>query len=107
MSWERRGKGRHYYRTVRQNGHRKRIYVGSGAAGEAAAREDVLRREQLVKARVKLAAIKAKLAAAELAQDELSAWTKILAKAVMLLGGQHQHHGIWRRRVLIAWNSKS
>lgn len=102
MSWERRGNGRYYYRTVSQNGRRKRIYIGSGAKGEAAAQEDVLRRQRLATARARLAAQKSKIAAIELAQEDLAAWSEALAQAVMLLAGQHQHHGIWRRRVIVA-----
>jgi hypothetical protein len=102
MAWETRGKHKYYYRSVRRDGRTRKVYVGSGAKGEAAARADGLRRQRLAGTRAELAAQEAKIAAAEMAQDELAVWSDTLVKAVLLLAGQHQQHGIWRRRIFIA-----
>lgn len=100
MSWETRGNRKYYYRTKTINGRRHRLYIGSGKAAEDAAREDAQRRQRLAQARAHDAAQEARIAAAQLAAEELAAWTESLARAVMLLAGQHQHHGAWRRRVI-------
>ncbi len=91
--------GRYYYRSERVNGQPRRRYVGTGVIGQLAARLDEAERERraLTQARVDL-----EREAADLLEDDVDAIDRladVIARAVLVVAGCHQHHrGEWRRR---------
>lgn len=100
MGWERRkGSGNQYYtRSRRINGGVVRVYIGTGARGEAAAQDDRDRRRKRQSEAEQRAAEEVQLDALEAPVAELSAAVDTLVRQELEAAGYHQHHrGEWRR----------
>ncbi len=97
MSWETRAGQRYYYRHLRIGGRPRRLYYGRGEAAAEQARLEAERRRRRQADREALHAEQARVAAADHALRELRALTGLLARAILLLAGLHEHHGEWRR----------
>lgn len=99
MGWITRGNCRFYVRSVRRGRRTLHEYYGTGAEAELAAALDAERRRRREADRAGAAGRKAAWRAAVAPLDRLAAVTDLLARAVLLAGGYHQHHqGQWRRR---------
>lgn len=99
MGWEKRGKSKCYYRSVRRGRRVRKVYCGGGLAGRAAANADVQQREQLRAAGRSLQAEVDRW-------DEMMLYTKrmlrmceLIATASLLLAGYHRpSRHRWRAR---------
>src|ERR1044072_589217 len=99
MAWERRQRGgSYYYKSVRIDGQPRKIYVGAGPEAESCAQLAAQKRQQEQENRERLQAEQQHVAPAELALEELRELATLLTRAVLLLGGCHEHRGQWRRR---------
>jgi|SRR6185437_15266297 len=100
MGWEaRKGRGRYYTRSKRQNGRIVREYVGAGLAAELAAsideEERQVRQQQARRWQAELAAMQA----LEREVVEVCKRIDLAARLALLATGHHQHHrGEWRRK---------
>ncbi len=100
MGWEtRKGRGRYYTRSKRQNGRVVREYVGTGAAAElAASLDEENRRTRQAEAR-RLQAEQAAMQALENDVAEVCKLTDLAARIALIATGHHRHHrGEWRRK---------
>jgi|SRR5580704_4089178 hypothetical protein len=103
MAWEVRGDRRYYYRSVREGGKVRRVYVGRGPVAEAAAEFDALARSVRDDARDRSKAAggdwQRRLAAALEPLRRLDALVGALAALTLVDAGYHRpHRGAWRRR---------
>src|SRR5580704_11255678 len=103
MAWEVRGGRRYYYRSVREGGRVRRVYVGTGPVAEAAAEFDALARANRngVRERSKAAGgdWQIRLAAALGPLRRLDALAGALAALALVEAGYHRpNRGDWRRR---------
>lgn len=97
MAWEtRRGKGRYFSKTVRIGQKTKKIYFGTGVAGESAAQMVALNRENRRAQRALRDAELLRLTTADQAIDQFRHMADTLAKATLILAGHHEHRGEWR-----------
>lgn len=101
MAWAQRGNRSYFYKSVRINGRPTKVYLGAGEEAEAAACEDADRRAKVAAERLRIAGLEVQIAAADGVLNELTAWTTLLFKAVLVVHGLHEHHGLWRRRVFV------
>ncbi len=97
MGWVSRGQRRYFYRSVRIDGRPRRIYLGHGAVGELHARIEVENRQRREVQRRAREAQEHRLLVAEAALDELGTQTYLVAGAMLLVAGHHEHNGEWRR----------
>jgi hypothetical protein len=96
MPWVR---GRYYIRMRKINGRVVSEYVGCGPMAERAAQMDALRRKERQRAAQARRALKAELAALNADMKAMMKATELVARAVLLAAGYHQHrHGEWRKR---------
>jgi hypothetical protein len=95
MAWER---GRYYTRSRKVNGRVVREYVGAGAIGRAAAALDAEHRAMRAQEAAAWQAEKARLDAVDTQLAALDELAGLLAKAVLLAAGFHQHKRQWRRK---------
>src|SRR5215468_9451273 len=98
MSWDKKGRGHeggYLYRTRRVNGRPVKVYVGRGPAAEMAALLDEHARQERRAARLKVLEERAAVALADLALEQARELTNLLATAVLVLAGYHQHRGCW------------
>ena len=89
---------RYYYRSVKQGGRVRSVYIGKGPRGEACAREDARRREQRQREHDVICAEQAAMAEIETSLANVRGWTDLLMQATLILAGFHLYHGQWRRR---------
>jgi hypothetical protein len=100
MAWEKRnGRGCYFTTSVQRNGHRKRLYFGSGPAANLAAtlllKRQVERKLEAEKRRKEQAQIQA----AEALLDDLCVASDLLVRGALTTAGYHQHdRGAWRRK---------
>ena len=99
MAWEKRKRGKYYYRTRRTDGRYVRQYVGRGKVANLAAETDELRRTAH-KLGAKECQEQAKcLAEVDKSLEKLCRLSDLLVRASLLAAGYHQHNrGEWRRR---------
>jgi hypothetical protein len=96
VGWD---KGRYYTRSKKVNGRVVRKYVGSGPVGSLAARIDALQRQLREIERAERRAKRAALDALDDPLDELDDLADLVAHAVLVAAGYHQHkRGEWRKR---------
>jgi hypothetical protein len=98
--WEKRERGGLYYTRSRKEGGRViREYIGGGPLGELAAKTDALkrlRREEEAKA---WREERESLEALDQSVEEQYEAAEILARAILLAAGYHQHNrGKWRKK---------
>jgi hypothetical protein len=96
VSWDR--TGRYYSRSRWVNGRVVCEYVGSGEVATAAARADA---EARAHRREEAAAQQAERDWWESLDADLTAlcaWADLVARAVLVAAGYHQHKGQWRKR---------
>ena len=98
MYWERRGRYRYLYKTVRENGRAFRVYLGAGPAAEILAAADHIDRQERQEQRAQLAALQQRVAAAVVPVLAFNEELETLLCARLLGAGYHMHHGEWRRR---------
>lgn len=99
MSWDTKGKsGPYYYRSVREGGRVRKIYVGRGPRADEAAREVEQRRQAHQAGLEARHREQARTAVAEARLNELQTQLNLLIQAVLLVAGFYKHHGQWRRR---------
>jgi hypothetical protein len=103
VAWEIRGESRYYYRSIREGGRVRRIYVGTGPVAEAAAEFDTLDRAIRESTREHSRATRSderqRLDAALGPLDRLDALAGALAALALVEAGYHRpHRGAWRRR---------
>lgn len=99
MAWETRERGGLYYtRSRKENGRVVREYIGGGVLGELVARTDVLAALQREEEAAALRAEREETARLEEPLKELCEISELLAHAVLVCSGYHQHHGEWRLR---------
>ena|SRR5579871_1245896 len=101
MSWDKKQRGgeqRYYYRSKRSGGKTTKVYIGKGPLAELTARLDEEERERRQAERRAWLDEQIRLAAADASLDDLRDSVDLLFRATLLLGGYHNHHGLWRRR---------
>jgi hypothetical protein len=98
MAWENRGNARYYYRSRRVGTKVRRDYVGAGPLGQLSAELDQRRRREREADQATWADFLARVQAADAKHDDLSRHCQLLALAVLLAHGLHNHRGEWRRR---------
>ena len=100
MTWEsRKGRGRYYTRSSRSGGRVAREYYGRGEAAALTAKLDRVIRGQRESEAARLEALRAATAQFETPLAELCTLADMLARAVLLSAGFHQHaRGQWRKR---------
>lgn len=98
--WERRERGGLYYtRSRKVNGEVIREYVGGGVLGEIAARMDAEERQQRKEKATAWKEAREQMEALETPVEELCEAAEVLAKAILVTAGYHQHkRGEWRKR---------
>ena len=94
----RKGKGKYYCKTIRENGRLTRDYIGSGPVGDLAATLDTLERRELAAQAEAEARQKTQLQTAEKLVRELCDRTDLLIRASVVAAGFHRHGGEWRCR---------
>jgi hypothetical protein len=99
MGWEtRKGRGRYYTRTSRENGHFARTYLGTGPEAEQAAAEDDRRRAER-RVRAEALRLEDERRASLLAPLEVFCrLVTLLTEAALVRQGFTRHGGEWRRR---------
>src|SRR2546423_1787462 len=99
MGWERRRRGRYYYRSTRVRGRVSKRYVGGGALGQWAAQEDARERAERGSKRREQAAERARMLGEERELQELYERVEAAIAASLAAAGYHRHdRGPWRRR---------
>lgn len=99
MAWERRGKGKYYYRSLRLNGRVVKEYVGAGPAAEEIAKLDADARRMAAAEKAAWREKMAKYAEITAMIIELEQWSKLLIEAHMYAAGYHrQNRGPWRKK---------
>lgn len=99
MPWQVRGNKRYYYRSVATPDGPRRVYVGTGAAGEAAAATDELRRRERQRNADRFVALQAEISETLSPVEELDQNLDLLTHATLLACGYHQRRcNEWRRR---------
>jgi hypothetical protein len=98
MAWEMRGKSTYYYRTGRVGKKVCRDYMGCGSEAQLSAELDVQRRERCQAERAGWADFVSEVQAADGSVADLNRHCQLLASAVFLISGFHNHNGEWRRR---------
>ena len=99
MAWERRGRGRYFYRSVWTAGRVVKQYYGGGVLGELAASVDAESRQRRAAEAEALRADRARFLPAESALRALDGACDLLAGAALTAAGYHRPgHNPWRRR---------
>jgi hypothetical protein len=99
LSWEKRGNGRYYTRSVRLGGRIRREYVGGGLVGEAAHRVDEANRAERRRLREEEKMWLKDVEAAEHQETLALKAAATLIRAALLADGFYLHHrSDWRRR---------
>lgn len=100
MSWEaRNGEGAYYTRSKRSGGRIVREYVGSGDFARVVAEMDDLERQQRKAEGVAQREERARLNAIDAQVARLDRLADLVARAVLVDAGYHQHNrGEWRKR---------
>jgi hypothetical protein len=100
MAWEaRKGKGRYYTRSRKENGRTVREYLGSGDAAELIAQLDNLERQSRNAEKEAEREFCAELDALEKCTASLNAAADSAFRSAMQLAGYHQHrYGEWRKK---------
>src|SRR5271157_4124149 len=98
MAWAKRGQSAYYYRSTRVGKRVVSEYLGSGPEAEISARLDTRRREQRRESRELWDRFVARLQEADRLLAEMSRRSQLLASAILILSGLHNHNGEWRRR---------
>jgi hypothetical protein len=95
MAWER----GYYYQVKKIRGRVVRQYIGKGIVAEVmAAGDELIRRERAVQ-QTQTRLLRAELDVPEPGLLQLDESADLLARAILLAAGCHQHHrGEWRRR---------
>ena len=97
MAWEKRHKSNCYYRSRRVGDKVLRDYMGRGPEAELSAELDVQRRQQHQTERAGWADFVSEVLAADGMVDDLNRHCQLLASALFLISGFHNHNGEWRR----------
>jgi hypothetical protein len=98
MGWERRGKGRYYYRKKRVNGKVVSEYIGANLVAQFyAAHLDSARADNIAARRKDLPA-RLKEAETDSRMRELEGNINLLVKDWLQSHGFHKHKGQWRKR---------
>lgn len=94
MAWQSRSPGKHYYyRSIREHGRARSIYVGTGPAAEAAIAEVERRRAERSRWNQQRKHLIMQIAVGQ----QLTTSSSLVAYASLLLAGYRQHaHGDWR-----------
>ncbi len=99
MAWSWRGNGRYYYRNVRDDGHVKTEYIGTGPLAELIAETDA---EQRAEREAKRRLWRQKRDAMDVIDTRVDDWwdaTTMLLKTQLYAEGYYQHdRGEWRQR---------
>ena len=100
MAWEsRKGQGAYYTRTSRIGGRVVREYIGTGRLAQAIALMDELERQDRQAVADARREERARLDALDVKVVELDEFADLLARAVLINAGYHQHNrGEWRKR---------
>ncbi len=97
MGWDK--NNRYYSRSRRVNGRVVREYIGGGKAGELVAQFDEMDRDRREEERMAERGEREEMAALDAPVIELVELTELVARAVLLAAGFHQHHrGEWRKK---------
>ena len=99
MAWSWRGIRRYYYRNVRENGHVKTEYIGTGPLAELIAKEDA---EQRAEREARRELWRQERGAMEAIDTQVGDWwdaATMLLKLQLYTEGYYQHdRGAWRKR---------
>ena len=98
MPWEKRGRGRYYYRYLRGDPRRRRFYVGTGLAAERAATEDEARQAAEHTERAAWQSALAEVSATAAPLDSVAEAFEVLTHAILLVNNCYLHDRAWRRR---------
>ena len=100
MSWEsRKGRGSYYTRSKRSGGRVVREYIGTGKLAQAVALTDELERQDRKALADAQREERARLDALDTKVLQLDEFADLLARAVLINAGYHQHdRGEWRKR---------
>jgi hypothetical protein len=98
MAWERRGKQRFYYRSIKVNGRVKKIYFGRGREAELAALAAERRYEERTRRAARLQQQRDCCRQMEEALGELNAELDLLTRGVAVAAGFSERDGQFRRR---------
>lgn len=94
MAWEKRGKYRYYYRSIKHAGSVHKQYFGRGRAAQRAAAEDRAKAARRGRLRTQRLEINRAMECGR----EISRTVKGLIEAALIAAGFHQHDRNWRRR---------
>lgn len=97
MSWERRGTGRYYTKSVRLGGKVRRVYLGAGPLAEYVACQDAAAAAVRAAERAALAEERAAAAAARAAAGGLGQAARELMHAALAAAGFRRVNRAWRR----------
>lgn len=100
MAWENRGKtGTYYYRSVRQDGVVRKLYLGNGPAAHEAANSAAIERGNRETSHRLISSEEMKTATARQLSKQTETLSTILMEAVLLGAGfWRQNYSRWRKR---------
>ena len=98
MAWERRGKQRFYYRSIKVRGRVKKIYFGKGPEAELAALAVERRREERTRRAARLQHQRECCREMEEVLGELNEELDQLTKGVLIAAGCTERDGQFKRR---------
>jgi hypothetical protein len=99
MAWERRGKGKYYYRSLRVNGRVVKEYVGAGPAAEEIAKLDADARRMAAAEKAAWREKMAKYAEITAMIIRLNELSDLLIAVTMCAAGYHKpNRGPWRKK---------
>ncbi len=98
VGWEQRGEKSYYYRSFREGNAVRKVYFGNGRAAQIAAEQDREARARRREERKRLQDFEGPLIRLDGWMMELHKYIRILTEATLLVGGLHEHHGMWRRK---------
>jgi hypothetical protein len=101
MCWDAKKRGHaggYYYRSFREAGRVRKVYVGRGPQAEEAARQVEQRRQARQAEREARLQEQTRLAGAEQRLHDLRTLADALVRATLHAAGFHRHHGTWRKR---------
>ena len=98
MGWEKRGRGRYYYRKRREGRRVIAQYLGTGELAEVLAEADHALAQERDRERELQRAQRQELRELDAKIDEAGEVLRLLTRAVLVSWGYHTHKGTWRKR---------
>ena len=90
--------GRYWYRSVREGGRVRSVYVGTDEGARFAALCDNERQQEGQRQRLELQALIAQEGSGDKAVDAIIAQLNAVQSAALTASGYHNHSGTWRKK---------